>query len=75
MTIETMINMRTDFNCPECNGKISHSIKESYCTECGLVLDDSPTDDTDSIIDENGNKSNSRTGQPTKLWELPGSII
>ena len=69
MSFEALRKMRTDNVCPECGGTVVHKTAESYCTKCGLVVDDAPVDDNDIIFDSDGNAVSHRTGPPLKSWE------
>lgn len=35
---------RSTDTCPRCLGRVTHDPREDYCAECGLVVDDAPTD-------------------------------
>lgn len=75
MSLTTMNMMKDNMLCPECNGTVYHKDIESYCTKCGLVVDDSPMDDDDSTIDNDGNVISRRTGPPLKMWDRVTSLI
>ena len=75
MSIQTLNKMKDNIKCPECEGNVRHTLHESYCTKCGLVVDDSPVDDNDVTLDSNGNIKNKRTGPPLKSWERISTII
>lgn len=53
--------------CPDCHGKIRNTSKETYCTHCGLVIDDDLIDFGIDWTGEEGDEVGSeiaRAGKP-----------
>lgn len=70
--------------CPDCGGRLIYKDNETYCNECGLVVDDCPVDFTDGDIHKSNNEGQriSRTGKPMNYIDgyggnkrLPPTVI
>ncbi|WP_267643998.1 transcription initiation factor IIB [Haloarchaeobius amylolyticus] len=53
-----------DLPCPECNGDLEREQRQTYCTECGLVVREYEIDHGPDWFDGQSQKSNRHVGSP-----------